>query len=44
MMPSNECFYGCNNPPPSFICSKISSELEALQDMSLIDERPLICS
>jgi hypothetical protein len=32
------------NPPPSFICSKISCELEAIQNMSLIDERPLICS
>jgi hypothetical protein len=32
------------NPPPSFICSIISCEPEAIQDMSLIDERPLICS
>jgi hypothetical protein len=29
---------------PSFICSKISCELEAIQNVSLNQRRPLICS
>jgi hypothetical protein len=32
------------NPPPSFICSKISCELEAIQSMSLNHVRTLICT
>ena len=32
------------DPPPSFIYSKISCTLEAIQNMSLNHERPLICS